>query len=117
MDKMTFDNQELKEVVFSALKDKIGSAINYQEMHSLIEEVITERKPEIKTLLDECFDAFFADPGMKQAIIDEFQHKVAKNLVAKLEGTVEKSVNDYRNDPTLRAKLILGIERILEESK
>lgn len=50
-----------------------------------------------------------------RAITEEFQRKIAKNMVAKLEGQVEEAVNVIRQDQTLRAKMIVAIENIINE--
>ena len=117
MSKITFDDAELKEIVFVAIKEKIGSAINYQEMHRIIGDVIDQRQPELQKLLLECLDDVLTDSDMRQIIRDEFRHKVAKNMVGKLEGAVEKSVNAFRQDPVLNAKLIMAVEAIVKESE
>jgi len=116
MSKITFDDKELKEVIFVALKEKIGSAINYQEMHQLIGDVISERSEQLQTLMLECLDDVLADKTMRETIRDEFKHKVAKNMVGKLEGAVEKSVNAFRQNPTLNAKLIMAVENVIKDN-
>lgn len=38
-------------------------------------------------------------------------------MVGKLEGTVERAVDAIRQDQTLRAEMILAIERIVKKSQ
>jgi dihydroneopterin aldolase len=116
MSNLQFDTEELKEIIAAALHDKLQSAINYGEMHKLVDEVLSERKPEFDALLNEMFDAFFKDPDVKQALIEEFKHKVAKTMVGKLDGAVEKNIAKYRQDPATNAKMILAIEKIITET-
>ena len=40
MSKMTFDTDEMKQIIANALKEKISSAINYGEVHKLVDEVL-----------------------------------------------------------------------------
>jgi hypothetical protein len=37
-------------------------------------------------------------------------------MVGKLEGAVEKAVDTFRQNPTLRSEMILAIERIIEKT-
>ena len=41
-------------------------------------------------------------------------NKLAEMLVGQMSGHVEKAVNRVRQDPTLKAKMILAIEDIIE---
>lgn len=109
-------NINIEEVIYEALKEKIGSAINYNELHSLIEGVVQSRKDEFSLLLNKCLDKVFADKKFQDVIVEEFRHKVAKNLVAKLEGAIEKNVNKFRQDPVMNSKMILAIENIINKN-
>jgi len=113
---MTIDKIDVEAIIYEALKEKIGSVINYNELHTLIEGVIANRKDEFNSLLNKCLDTVFKDKTFKDVIIDEFRHKVAKNMVAKLEGAIEKNINKFRQDPILNSKMILAIENIIEEN-
>jgi len=117
MSKMTFDTDELKGIIAQALKEKVSSAINYGEIHKLVDDVLMERKAEFDGLLNEMFDAFFQDADVREALLDEFKHKVAKTMVSKLDGAVEKSIAKYRQDPTTNARMILAIEKIITEAE
>ena len=117
MSKMTFDTDEMKQIIAQALKEKISSAINYGEVHKLVDDVLIERKSEFDALLNEMFDAFFKDADVKTALLDEFKHKVAKTMVGKLDGAVEKSIAKYRQDPATNARMILAIEQIITDAE
>ena len=117
MSKMTFETEELRQIVYLAIKEKISGAINYIEMHKLLDEVIVERKKEFDDLLNDMFDAFFKAADVKAALLDEFKHKVAKTMVGKLDGAVEKSISKYRQDPATNARMILAIEKIITSTE
>lgn len=117
MSKITLDENELKTAIYAALHDKLQAAINYTEIHRLIDVVIEERGDELRQLLGDCLDSVLANPDFRTAIIDEFKHKAAKTMVAKMDGAIEKSVNKFRQDPALNAKMILAIEKIINEEQ
>lgn len=112
---MEIEKIDIKDVIYNALKEKIGSAINYQELHSMIGNVIEERRDEFEKLLNKCLDKVFKDKEFEEVILDEFRHKVAKNMVAKLEGAIEKNIMKFRQDPVMNSKMILAIEEIINK--
>ena len=114
---LNLKDEELKSAVYEALKDKIHSAINYVELHKMIDGVIEERQPEFDKLLNNMFDSFFKDADVQAAMLDEFKHKVAKTMIAKLDGAVEKNINKFRQDPATNARLILAVEKIITEAE
>ena len=113
---MEIEKIDIKDIVYKALLEKIGQSINYQELHSMIGGVINERQDEFIKVMNECLDTVFKDKKFKEVIIEEFRHKVAKNLVAKLEGAIEKNVLKFRQDPVMNSKMILAIENIIKEN-
>lgn len=114
---LNIKDEDLKGAVYEALKEKLHSAINYVELHKMIDGVIEERQPEFDKLLNSMFDSFFKDTNVQKAMLDEFKHKVAKTMVAKLDGAVEKNVNKFRQDPAVNARLILAVEKIITEAE
>jgi dihydroneopterin aldolase len=117
MRKITFDIDELNEVAIKAIKDKMAASLNYGEMNAIMNSAFEENKVHISEFVHEALGNIFTDKKYRRIIIEEFEHKVAKNLVGKLEGHVEKAVEVLRNDPTLRARMIIAIENIVKESE
>ena len=107
----------IEELVYDALKVRIGDAINYQELHSMIGDVIQDRRTEFEKLMNKCLDKVFVDKGFQDVIVEEFRHKVAKNLVGKLEGAIDKNIQKFRQDPVMNSKMILAIEKIINDSE
>lgn len=113
--KILTENIDVENIIYDALKKKIGDSINYNEMHRVIEGVVESRRDELQALLNNCLDKVLADKKFRDVIVEEFRHKVAKNLVAKLEGAIEKNVNKFRADPILNARMITAVEAIINE--
>ncbi len=107
---------DIDKIIYEALKEKIGQAINYHELHAMIEGVVESRKDEFEKLLNKCLDKVFADKTFQDVIVEEFRHKTAKNLVGKLEGAIEHNVNKFRQDPAMNAKMILALKKIIDDN-
>jgi len=114
---MQINTEDLQKIVYEAIKEKVGYAINYSELHPIIQSVVEDRSEEIKLLTNETLDLVFKDSEMRKILKQEFKHKIAKTMVAKLEGSVEQAVNKFRQDPILNAKMIMAIETIINEEK
>lgn len=81
----------------------------------LVNSVVGENEQKLRTVFSEAFVLVVDSNDFKKEVHQAFQHKVAKLLVSKLEGSIEKSVNLLRSDPTIKAKMILAIENIINE--
>ena len=116
MENILVEKINLEELVREALLQKIWSAINCTELHKMIDRVLVTRESELNNIITEALDFSLKDNSFKEIIRDEFKHKIAKNLVAKLEWMVEKNVNKFKQDQVLNAKMILAIEWLIKES-
>lgn len=112
-DKIFQGEIDVEKVIYEALESKIAQSINYQELHKMIEGVIESRRDEFHALLNKCLDKVFNDKKFNDVLVEEFRHKVAKNLVGKLEGAIEKNINKFRQDPIMNSKMVLAIEKII----
>lgn len=103
--------ENLVEGLVSCIKDTWRSGID-----QIVKNVVANNEELIQNKYDKILKSVLNSSGFEKAITEEFKHKVAKNMVAKLEGQVEQAVNVIRQDQTLRAKMIVAIEKIIEEN-
>jgi hypothetical protein len=117
MSRITIDQAEVDSLVIEAVRSHIGAKLDYNRtLISMVEEALESQRPEITTILNETLASVVTNPDFKITIKEEFQRKVAKSLVGHLEGAVEKAANVYRQDPTLKSRMILAIENIIAET-
>jgi hypothetical protein len=115
---MQFNEETIKKIVFDSLYPAFEKSIKEgwrNGIDEIVKEVISENRDTIKEKYDKALKTALAGKHFEKAITDEFQHKVAKNMVAKLEGQVEQAVNVLRQDQTLRAKMVVAIEQIINK--
>ena len=119
MNKITLTEKEIKEVVIEGLKEKIANRYTHQAVEDVIKEVMDEdeSREKLKSFVRECLSFVKGDKAFEKMVKEEFQHKVAKSMVGKLEGTVERAVDAIRQDQTLRAEMILAIEKIVKKNQ
>ena len=86
-------------------------------LRNIIDEVVKESEDKIKNTYREMLSELLDEPlKLKEDLKVEFRHKVAKNLVARLEGQVERAVNVLNQDQTLRAKMIVVLEKFIKDN-
>lgn len=113
--------ENLEKEIIRKTQESVGKAINdclgnyNSPLFKLVLSVIQSHEAELKEIIESSFAKTIKSSEFKQAVDSAFTHKVAKILVSKLEGSVEKCVNTLRSDPTTRAKMILAIESIISD--
>lgn len=118
MEKEIINKKEILDIAIEAIKSKVGERFSgySSPLNSIADNVISEHSEEIRGIFIDCMSKTLKNKSFKEAIQEEFTHKVAKSMVAKLEGSVEKAVEKLRQDQTLRARMILAVENIIKEN-
>jgi hypothetical protein len=117
MSTITIDQTEVDKIVLAEIRKQVAEKMNYNRaLLEMVESSMEKQREPIMKVLDETLSSVVSNPHFKTTIQEEFEHKVAKSLVAKLEGTVEKAVEVYRQNPALRSKMIIAIENIVKEN-
>ena len=111
---------DIENEIINAVRASVGEAIKTKlggygsPLDKLIADSCVKHESKIRTLLDGIFDAVVTGEvadSIRQAAV----HKVAKCLVSKMEGEVEKRANDIRSSPEMRAKITLAISKAINE--
>jgi len=111
----------LEKDILRIAKESVSKAIETDltkydgPLNRLCNEVVHKYESDLKKIFDESFSSVIKTDQFKVAVRDAFNHKLAKILVSKLEGSVEKAVSMLRNDPTIKAQMILAIQKIVGE--
>jgi hypothetical protein len=103
-------------VVREALMSKIGTVMNgyTSPLDKIIISVINEYEADFREVVNNALQVTIKDKQFVSDVNVQFKHKIAKSLVGKLEGAVEKAADKLRQDPTLRARMILAIEELIK---
>ena len=100
-DKSIITKKTILGIAVEAIQAKI--ALQFEGYNSplgpIINEVVQEHRDELKAIVDQCLTSTIGDKEFKTVIRHEFKHKVAKSLVGKLEGAVEKAAEAFRREP------------------
>ena len=119
MNEIKLTVEEVKSVIIEGLREKVATRYTYQAVDDIVREVMEEEdsRDRLKAFVRECLSFVKGDKAFEKMVKEEFQHKVAKSMVGKLEGTVERAVDAIRQDQTLRAEMIIAIEKIVKKAQ
>jgi hypothetical protein len=112
--------EKLEQDILKAIQGSIGESIksclvDYNSpLNKLVESVVNSHTSELRDTIEYSFSKVIMSAEFKETVNNAFNHKLARILVDKLEGAIEKRVHELRSDPTIKAKMILAIEGIIK---
>jgi hypothetical protein len=113
----TFEEQIIETVVNGigeAIKARISAGHQNNPLNKLIDSVVESRADKLRTMIEEAVDgALFGN--FRASIQEACSHKLARIIVSKMEGEIEKRYVELRSSPEVRAKITLAIDRELRE--
>lgn len=108
--------QRILEVITGAIGTSIQSALTGYNgpLNKLCEEVVTKHRPDLFNIIDGEVCALKDSPEFRLAVKDAMTHKLARVLVSKMEGEIEKQVSELRARPEIRAQIIIAVKNIID---
>lgn len=82
----------------------------------LVDSAIASRSVFLTGLLTTSIDGLVGDEAFRDEIRAAMRQKLAKTLVDRMGGELEKQVNALKADPTTRARITLAIEAIVAKA-
>lgn len=79
-----------------------------------VKDAIAKQAPAFRALLDEAISTCVMNDEFRSNIRDAVHKNMAKTLIARFGGEIEKQVNVLKSDPTTRARITLAIEEIVK---
>lgn len=100
-----------------AMADAVGKElVGYNKpLSTLCQKVISAHESELYALINSEVSALIGGDGFKSALKDALNDKLARVMVSRLGGELEKRVNDLKADATTRAKMTLAINNAIDE--
>jgi len=105
--------QALRDGIREAVKSKLSSNYN-NPLDTVITEALKKHAPAFSSLIGECVASCLSDQDFRGEIIGAVRKTLAKTLVARFGGELEKQVNVLKSDPATRARITLAIEEIVK---
>lgn len=110
--------REVENMIRDGMREGIKSrlAANYSNpFDKLVKDSIDAQSGEFRKLMEESIASCMNDKQFRDDIAQAVRHTLAKTLVARFGGEMEKQVNVLKSDPTTRARITLAIEEIVKQ--
>lgn len=85
-------------------------------LETLVADAVKRKNQDLQNLVSDAVEGL-KEPAIRAEIVDGLRKKLAKLLIERFGGELEKQVNALKSDPTTRARITLAIETIIKESK
>jgi hypothetical protein len=114
---MEIDTEKIFE---NAIRDAIREGVKSKmtgyntPLDKLVQEAIEKHSPQFRQLLEESIATCVQEQSFRDEIAGAVRHSLAKTLVQRFGGEIEKQVNVLKSDPTTRARITLAIEEIVK---
>lgn len=105
-------NDAIRHGLHEAVKDKLTGYSS--PLDKLIAEVIAARSGEFRQLLDDSIKSCMTDVEFRESIASAVRTSLARTLIQRFGGEMEKQVNVLKSDPSTRARITLAIEEIVK---
>lgn len=109
--------QELLNAVRDGLREGIKSRLtrDYRNpLDAIIEGVMGKHRSTFESLLCEVIESCVNDPDFREEIKAGTRKIMAKVLVQRFGGELEKQVNALKSNPLTRARIVLAMDRIVK---
>jgi hypothetical protein len=111
-DKM-IDNA-LREGLREAIKSKLTQGYS-NPLDKAMEEVVAEQRESVRSLIGEAIESCMKDQMFREDLKTSIRAVLAKTLVSRFGGELEKQVNTLKSDPATRARITLAIDEIVKQ--
>ncbi len=108
------------ELLVNAMRDALREGLKAKlsgyngPLDTMIKEALDKHGASFKSLLEESIASCVTDPQFRTDVATSVRHQLAKTLVQRFGGEMEKQVNVLKSDPTTRARITLAIEDIVK---
>ena len=83
-------------------------------LSKLVEEVVSAHMPNLRQAVKDEISKLCDGPAFREQLGRELNAKLARTIISKMDGEIEKRMNELRSNPEVRAQITLAITRILE---
>lgn len=116
MDANSIIEEAIKDGIREGIKSKMNA--NYSNpFEKLIAESIAKHDKAIRTMLCDAINSAIGDEPFCDEIRKAVRTTLAKVLVARFGGELEKQVNALKSNPSTRARITVAIDDILKSQK
>lgn len=104
----------IQDAIRKGISDRLGSQYS-SPLTKAIDDAVAVNQSEIQGLLSKAIKDCLDDDLFCKNVRDAARERLAKVLVQKFGGEIERRVNELKSDPTTRARIVLMLEEIVDK--
>lgn len=114
------DTKDTDKLLLDTIRDGIRKGVAEKltgygsPLGPLIEAALNKHSATFRSMLENAIGSCVDDPQFREEIAVAVRHSLAKTLIQRFGGEMEKQVNVLKSDPTTRARITLAIEEIVK---
>lgn len=115
---MNFEN-EIKQSIRDCIHDAVKKHISDygSPLKKMVFECLSVHETDLRHLVNESIDSVFLDDDFRESAKQAIRHKVARELSTQFgESVFKKHIQALKGDPTIRARAVLAIEKIVDDA-
>lgn len=108
------------ELIRNALTDAIREGVKKEllqgynsPLNKMLADAIASHQPAVRAVLEQGIASCLNDTEFREQLKAAVRQSLAKVLVQRFGGELEKQVNVLKSDPTTRARITLALEQIV----
>lgn len=111
---------DMEKQISHTITDSLGEVIKAKlsgynsPLDALIVSVVSSRTAALRGIIETSLDDVL-NSNIRDRMKEALEHKLAKLLVQKMEGEVEKRLVDLRTNPEFRAKVTIAVYALVEQ--
>lgn len=112
---MNLDSDKmLEDAIRIALTEGMKDKLKYNnQIDKLLTDSIQKHDAKFRSMLEDAIGSCVNDTAFRAEIAGAVRALLAKTLVQRFGGEIEKQVNALKSDPTTRARITIAIEEIV----
>lgn len=110
----------LKRAIMDGVQEGVRSRLSASygnPMDTIFKSALERHTSSLTKILEDSITSCISDEKFRDDIAVAVRSNLAKTLIQRFGGEIEKQVNVLKSDPTTRARITLAIEEIVKSSK
>lgn len=99
--------------VTKAFTDALGGYNSPLQKYAL--NVVAKYQSSIESVFDEVVKEAIKTDEFKQRVREVLLHKIAKTMISGIDGSVDKTINQMKQDAVFRSRLTLSVNTLVDE--
>lgn len=103
----------VKSGIIDGIKSKFSAGYN-SPLEKILQTAMETHAAKVRALLEDAIEKSVNDPDFRDQVVASTRAVLAKTLVQRFGGEIEKQVNALKSDPVTRARITLALEDIVK---